>query len=65
MMAINQYGNKKYIPGVHPRKELLTLTGGNHVDKIYRDKKDGSVVHVGYIILGNWWTLYTEWEVKR
>ena len=65
MLAINQYGEKRYIPGNHPRKELLAKVGGSHASKIYRDKKDGSVVCVGYIIRGDWWTLYAEYEVKQ
>ena len=65
MLAVNQYGIHQYIPGVHPRKELLAKLGGGRADKIYRDKKDGAFVCVGYIIRGEWWALYTEYEVKQ
>lgn len=32
--------------------------GCTHVQKMYQDKRDGSVVHVGYVIGGHWLTLY-------
>ena len=56
-MAIDQYGNTFH--GLkHPRKELMERIGCTHVQKMYQDKRDGSVVHVGYVIGGHWLTLY-------
>jgi len=56
-MAINQYGET--VHGLeHPRKDLLNREYAHHADKMYQDKKDGTTVHVGYIIKGNWWTVY-------
>ena len=64
MIAIDQYGNQHYLPGVHPRKELLQIMDCKHAAKMYRDKKDGSVVHVGYVVAGKWFTLYQPVEKK-
>jgi hypothetical protein len=65
-MAIDQYG-QTYHGLEHPRKDLCKRLGRSHVDRMYQDKKDGSVVHVGYIIGGLWLTLYRvePWEVKQ
>jgi len=57
-MAIDQYGTT-YHNLISPRKDLCKRMGRQHADKIYQDKKDGSVVHVGYIIGRLWLTLYT------
>ena len=65
-MARDQYGNT--VHGLtHPRKELLDRFGRQHADKIYRDKADGSTVHVGYIVAGHWYSLYevTPFEKAR
>jgi hypothetical protein len=59
-MAIDQYGNAHH-GLVHPRKDLLELLGRKHADKMYRDKTDGSIHHVGYVIGGLWLEVY---EVK-
>jgi hypothetical protein len=70
MLAIDQYGHRYHIPGVHPRSELcLTLRKaglcGNHpkVSIMFHDKADGSTVRVGYVIAGLWLALYTPYEV--
>ena len=62
MLAIDQYGYKHRIPGVHPRKELLALFDRKHAAKMYQDKKDGRVVHTGYIIATLWLTLFIPFE---
>jgi hypothetical protein len=41
------------------RKELLKRLGYRKADKIYRDKKDGTTVHCGYVIGRLWIDLYT------
>jgi len=61
IMGIDQYGQTYHNPGKYPRKELLNRLGYKKADKIYKDKKDSSVVHCGYVIGRNWITLY---EVK-
>jgi hypothetical protein len=65
MLAIDQYRQIHKIPGKHPRKELMDLFGRRRAAKIYQDKKDGSVVHVGYIVAGHWCSLYAPVEVKE
>lgn len=57
-MAIDQYGQTYHELGNHPRKELIERIGNRHVSKMYQDRKDGSVVHVGYVIGQHWLTLY-------
>lgn len=60
-MAIDQY-NQTYHELRHPRKDLLERLGRSKASKMYIDRKDGSSVHVGYVIAGQWLTIY---EVKR
>ena len=62
MIAVDQYGRVHSIPGKHPRKELLERLGRKHADRIYRDKRTGPPVHVGYIIAGLWLSLFTAYE---
>ena len=59
-MAIDQY-NQTYHGLRHPRKDLLERLGRSKASKMYIDRKDGSSVHVGYVIAGQWLTIY---EVK-
>lgn len=59
-MAIDQYG-QHYHGLVHPRKDLSEQLCNTHVSKMYRDKSDGSIKHVGYVIGNLWLELY---EVK-
>jgi hypothetical protein len=63
-MGIDQYG-QTYHGLKHPRKELMETLGNSHVDKMYRDKDNGSYVHVGYIIGGLWITLYEVTPFER
>lgn len=63
-MAIDQYGQTFH--GLeYPRKDLLRKLGKQHAAKIYRDKKDGRSVHVGYIIGGLWLSIYEVTPVER
>lgn len=64
--ARSNYGRSLILEGKHPRKELLDKLDGSRAEKIYRDKKDGRSVHVGYIVRGEWFTFYnlTPWEVE-
>ena len=57
-MAIDQYNETYHDLGKFPRKELINRIGGGKVSKIYQDKKDGSVVHTGYVIGKTWLNLY-------
>jgi hypothetical protein len=56
-LAVDEYGQQIRLAGP-PRKALLDYLGRKHAQRIFRDKKDGSMVHVGYHIAGSWWTLY-------
>ena len=41
-----------------PRKQLLEHFRRQHCRKVYVDHKDGTTVHVGYIVAGTWWNVY-------
>lgn len=56
-LAIDQYGTHYHL-GPHPRKELMERFCRKHVNKMYRDGKDGQAVHVGYVIANLWLTVY-------
>lgn len=56
-MAIDQYG-QSYHGLVKPRRDLLRRIGRKHASRMFRDKKDGQAVHVGWIIGGLWLTIY-------
>ena len=56
-MAINQYGQTEH--GLkHPRKELMERCGVKSASKMYVDSADGKPYHVGYVVAGNWYTLF-------
>jgi len=41
-----------------PRKRLLERVGGTKANKMYVDTSDGVSLHIGYVVLGEWYTLY-------
>jgi hypothetical protein len=53
-------------PDKPPRGQILEKMGRRSARKIYRDKQDGTAVHVGYIVAGEWFTVYEvrEWNGK-
>jgi len=57
IMAMDQLGNTVH-DLKHPRKELMEWCGKKNAHKMYVEKKDGSVYHVGYVIGQHWFTLY-------
>lgn len=58
-MARNQYGETLHLPSPHhPRKQLLEKLGRKSCVRQYTDRKDGSAAHTGYVVGGEWWTLY-------
>lgn len=61
-LYIDQYGSQFYASTV---KELRSQigNGGSLVRKMYIDKKDGRIVHVGYVIGGLWLTAYRPVEI--
>jgi hypothetical protein len=64
ILGIDQHGQHYDNLGKHPRKELLERLYAKSAEKMYIDKSDGSIKHVGYIIAGLWITLYyiEAWE---
>lgn len=64
-MGIDQWGQTFHRLGPHPRKALVEMLGYKHVDKMYRDKRDGRTVHVGYVVGPHWVTLYEVRPLER
>ena len=64
ILAVSQYGERFKIPGKHPRKELAEAIGrpAGSLRRVYRDKADGSTVHIGYCTSQTWFTFYQPWE---
>lgn len=62
VLFIDQYGRSR---GHHlTRKSLTEAVGNTHVSKMYVDKKDGTTVHIGYVIGRDWLTAYRRVEVQ-
>lgn len=57
---IDQYRHAEYAYTV---KHLQQQVGGR-VSKIYVDKKDGSTVHIGYVVGHRWFTEHQRVERK-
>jgi len=63
-MARDQRGHTLHLPGAtHPRKALLQELGASSAQKMYIDTKSGKTKHIGYIVRGQWFTIYAihEW----
>ena len=56
-IGIDQYGQHYHIKK-HPRKELLEQTGYSNARKMFVDKIDGSIKHVGYVMSDLWINVY-------
>jgi hypothetical protein len=65
IMGIDKYGQTYHNLGKYPRKELLRRVGYKNARKMYRDKKDTSSVHCGYVIGRMWIELYTVEPFER
>lgn len=65
-MGIDQNGTHYDDLGEHPRKELLHRLGYKKASRMFRDRKNGPPVHVGYVIGQLWITIYNvePWEKK-
>jgi hypothetical protein len=61
-MGIDQNGKHYDDLGKYPRKELMRRLGYKKAGKMYVEKKDGSSLHIGYIVGPYWITLY---ELRR
>jgi len=64
-MARDQYGQTYHIGKNPPRKWLLDYFGRQHCEKVYRDREDGGVQHVGYVIAGHWLSIYRVYPWKE
>lgn len=62
MLYVDQYGNKFFASTVKELRSKIGM-GGSSVRKMYRDKKDGTTIHCGYVIGSHWLTMYA--PVKR
>jgi len=56
---MDQYGGCEYAATV---AELRAKCGGGRVDKMYCDRKDGSTLHIGYIIGGMRGQWFSKWQ---
>jgi len=56
-IGIDQY-NTHYHIKKHPRKELLDQLGKTKARVMYADKKDGSIIKMGYVIGSLWISIY-------
>ncbi len=63
MLYVSQYGNIWYASTVGELCEKLGYSVKS-ARRMYRDKKNGSSVHVGYVIGGFWLTAYVPYEGK-
>ena len=65
-MAVGNRGTTVHLTDAkkHPRGQLLTKLCESHAEKMYIDTKDGETKHVGYVIGGEWFTVYAvhAWE---
>jgi hypothetical protein len=68
-LAEGNRGSRHYLyRTAHPRKALLEACNRKSAAKVYVDHKDnGKVMHVGYIVGGEWFTVlivkpFKEWE---
>ena len=60
-LYVDQYGQ---LVGAHSVRELCQKLGRAHgsARRIYRDKKNGPPVHVGYIVAGRWFDCYIPYD---
>jgi hypothetical protein len=58
-IAIDQHGLTEHNLGQYPRKELLHRYATTHADKMYVDNKTKGALHIGWIIAGHWFTVYS------
>lgn len=59
MLFVDQYGDKF---GATTVRELRAKVGGR-CSKMYVDRRDGTTVHVGYVIGEHWLTMFAPVEL--
>ena len=62
LLYIDQYGYKYYASTVKELRSQIGM-GGSRVSKMYVDKVDGSIAHIGYVIGQYWLTAYQPVEI--
>ena len=61
-LYIDQYGCRYHASTVANLRQQIE-NGGSKVYKMYKDRKDGKVVHCGYVIGNHWLTAYQPVEI--
>lgn len=61
LLYIDQWGNHYWARTVKELRKQIG-NGGSTVKKQYVDKKDGTIVHNGYVIGSHWLTAYIPFE---
>lgn len=62
-LYLDQHGNRFWANTVRQLRKQIGM-GGSAVRKMYRDKKDGTSVHIGYVIGQHWLTAFQQVEIK-
>jgi hypothetical protein len=62
VLYIDQWGSRYWARTIADLRAQIGM-GGSRVSKMYVDKKDGSVAHVGYVVGQHWLTAYRPVEV--
>jgi hypothetical protein len=65
LLYIDQYGQKYLASTIKELKKEVSPYGNLPVSKMYRDKKNGTTVHVGYIVGQHWCTAYQPVEITQ
>lgn len=65
-LAMGHRGRKIALtdPDKHPRGQLLERLGGRSARKVYIEMPDGSSLHIGYEVRGEWFTIYELYSWK-
>lgn len=63
-LYLDQWGNRFWAKTVKELRQQVGM-GGSRVSKMYRDKKDGRIVHTGYVIGQHWLTAFQPVEVEQ
>lgn len=58
MIAINQFNDIIPVDPKAPKRSLMEHFGRKRGARMYRDTKDGKVLHVGYVVAGHWCELF-------
>lgn len=62
MLYMDQFGNYFFARTVKELRRQIGM-GGCRVSKMYRDRKDGLPVHVGYVIGAHWLEMFTPVDI--